>query len=244
MSDSEKQVECGEHGSGPSTFVCQHLVSGRSQGFHYAGDDEDPDDPYPDAWCDRCEDAFRAEGEWNDRSEAAAKITLLCGGCYEIARERNWRQDEDAFAQLMRDAVAYLDVAQSAMREHFRLGDYDRYHWDQDTGELVFSSAGTPKVVAAIQFVGSLSTRSNTWLWSWANKSYLESVRREVRKVRKIGDERRFMKLAAARWPATEADGWDMTAVTAYLLRAQGVYRSPGDTGFTFMVMTDVKWAQ
>jgi hypothetical protein len=243
MSDSTKSVECGKHGTRKSTFVCQHLVTGESLGFHYATDDSD--DPCPDAWCDHCENAFQAEGaEWNDRSEAVAGVKLLCDACYEAARARNWREDKGAFDEFMRDAVAYLEFAQADLRNRFRLSDYDKYHWDQDTGELVFLTGNVAKVIATIQFVGSVSTRSDTWLWSWANPSYLESVRAGVRKVRKYGEERNFLKLAAAHWPATEADGWDMAAVAAYLLGARGVYRTPGDNGFTFMVLTDVKWAQ
>ena len=36
---------------------------------------------------------------------------------------------------------------------------------------------GRPRVIVDIVFVGSVSTRSNTWLWSWANGSYLENVK-------------------------------------------------------------------
>jgi len=34
-----------------------------------------------------------------------------------------------------------------------------------------------------------------------------------------------------------------MTSIAAFLLKARGAYRSPGDTGFTFMVITDIRWA-
>jgi hypothetical protein len=36
-----------------------------------------------------CEEVRQQEGEWNDRSEAFAKITLLCAGCYEVVKQRN-----------------------------------------------------------------------------------------------------------------------------------------------------------
>jgi hypothetical protein len=35
-----------------------------------------------------------------------------------------------------------------------------------------------------------------------------------------------------------------MTAISALLLGAKGVYRTPHDNGITFMVLTDVRWAQ
>ncbi len=52
------------------------------------------------------------------------------------------------------------------------------------------------------------------------------------------------MKLACAYWPAQEEDGWEMAAVAAYLLKAEGVYRSPGGHIFSFLLLTDVRWVQ
>src|SRR5712675_1358664 len=72
----------------------------------------------------------------------------------------------------------------------------------------VFSDGGKPRVVADIVFVGSVSTRSNTWLWSWANDSYLENVKSRMREVRQYGAKHRLLQLAAAHWSATEQDGW------------------------------------
>jgi len=108
----------------------------------------------------------------------------------------------------------------------------------------VFSHKGTPVVIADVQFVGGFSTHSNTWMWSWANVSFLEPVKSKIREVRAYGDQHRLIKLASAYWGATEQDGWDMTAISAFLLGAKGGYRSPHEHGFTFMIMTDVRWAQ
>ena len=99
-------------------------MGGSNLGFHCGTSADDPDDPCPDAWCDRCEDAFQAEGgEWNDRSEAVARIKLLCVRCYEAARERNWRQDADAFRHLLNDAMSYLETRQAELRDRFRISD-------------------------------------------------------------------------------------------------------------------------
>ena len=157
-------------------------------------------------------EAFRVEGEWNERPEAVAQITMLCDRCYEIARERNWRQDTQAYDRLVVDATSIL-------------------------------ARGHPRVVADIQFVGSVSNVSDTWLWAWANESFFDSVRTDVRKVRKYGDDHHFLRLASAPWKATEVDGWEMTAVVAFLLQAQGAYRSPAERGSTFMTLNDIRWA-
>ena len=89
MSES-KRVICGKHGETPPTFACWHVTRGVSCGFHASA--EDPDQKWPDAWCDLCEGAFQAAGgEWNDVSEEQAAIQVMCTHCYEEARDRNRR---------------------------------------------------------------------------------------------------------------------------------------------------------
>jgi hypothetical protein len=241
----DERVDCAEHGKGDATYVCRHLLLGQGVGFHQGLNPEEPDVLFPDAWCDACEAVRAEEGDWNERSEAVAGISLLCSACYLRTRLLNWpRETHTESARLIERSVLYLDDQQDRLRSRYRLNDHARYDWNQDSGQLVFSNSGVPAVVADIQFVGSVSTRSHTWMWSWANESYLEAVRSQVRQVRAYGDEHRLLKLACAYWSAQEEDGWQMAAVTAFLLQAKGAYRSPSEHGFTFMIMTDVRWAQ
>ena len=90
MSDKDVTVQCAQHGKTSATFLCQHVAFGSGQGFVTGTDD--PDDAWPDAWCNECDNRLMANGgEWNDEIEALAQVTLLCAGCYEAARERNWK---------------------------------------------------------------------------------------------------------------------------------------------------------
>ena len=100
-----------------------------------------------------------------------------------------------------------------------------------------------PRVVADVQFVGSVSTESDTWLWSWANPYLAEPLTRDVRDVRLLGETLGIAQLTTPKWPADPTDGWEMTSITAYVLRAKGVYRTPAENGYTYMVMTSVRWA-
>lgn len=61
--------------------------------------------------------------------------------------------------------------------------------------------------------------------------------------VLNYGKEHGFSQLTTKKWHAHEVDGWEMTSVAAFLLKARGAYRFPSESGFTFMVMTDVRWA-
>lgn len=82
------QVECGRHGIACAAYVCQHLVEADGMGWCSAPPSDE--DPWPNAWCEACHDAFAAEDEWNERSEAAAglRVTLVCHHCYEQFKAR------------------------------------------------------------------------------------------------------------------------------------------------------------
>ncbi len=85
------RVDCSIHGLQPATFVCRHIIEGLRQnttcGFWQA---TDTTDPRPDAWCSACNEFLaRHGGEWNDTTEDYAGVSLLCGSCYDLARNRN-----------------------------------------------------------------------------------------------------------------------------------------------------------
>jgi hypothetical protein len=144
---------------------------------------------------------------------------------------------------LVEKAQIYLRSCQSQLEEEFQLGNWPRYDWNQDEAQLVFSKEGVPRVVAEIQFVGSISTQSDTWMWSWGNDTIDGALAKSAAAVRAYGERNNLPQLITRLWHAHEVDGWEMTCITAFLTKAKGAYRSPSDDSFTFMVFTDVKWA-
>ena len=81
-------IKCEVHGSQQTTYVCRHILDGTRDGnrvgFHSA---VDPDNPRPDSWCDDCEKRFQsAGGEWDEQAEEKAQIKILCGLCYDKAK--------------------------------------------------------------------------------------------------------------------------------------------------------------
>jgi|TARA_R100000306_G_scaffold60710_1_gene61349 hypothetical protein len=92
MSEAGQYVECCEHGQQQATYVCQHVVQslrdGVPRGFWSA--EAAPGDKRPDSWCSACEEMVnKTGGEWNDESEEFAGVKLLCGACYDRAKELN-----------------------------------------------------------------------------------------------------------------------------------------------------------
>ncbi len=240
--DMNTKVECDEHGSCEAAYVCQHLMKGEDLGFNVGYSDEEPDELYPDAWCDECEAVRATEGEWNEASATFADIKLVCAGCYANIRERNWTLGFDELNDLIDESFAYLSAAQERFMKDFDVGKHERWDWYQETGKLVFSNNGVPTVEADIDFVGSLSTHSNTWMWAWANQSFLEGVKERSRMLRELGEANDYLPLASAIWPADQEDGWQMTAIMAKQLGAIGAYRTPSDSGFVYMVVRQARW--
>jgi len=237
--DDRPFVICEQHGESYATYVCEHLAANPVQ--EWFCDYPSQENPWPDAWCGKRDESYLREGEWNERNEAEMKVTMICDRCYEDARAasadcltgerlREWER-------FVGDRCAELGPKQDKLVREFELDKHERWDYDQESGSLVFSNQGVPAVRAAIQFIGSFSNVTNTWLWAWANFSVNEDLRQAVIKVRDLGDERHFPRLAVPKWKATEEDGWHMAAIAAEAMGALGVYRAPKENGFTYLAI-------
>ncbi len=132
-----------------------------------------------------------------------------------------------SFEDLSSKAYDYLVEQQEICRSVYKIESYQSWFYDQLTGELTFSDAEVKKLIINFESVGSFSLKSNTWMWSWANKHTQEKVKSEIIKVKEFGEKRNFEKLFDPIWEAEEVDGWEMAGISAYILQAKGVYRAP-----------------
>jgi hypothetical protein len=81
------------------------------------------------------------------------------------------------------------------------------------------------------------------WLWAWANPHLEPEIWRSIVEVRQFGEAHTIEQLTTPKWQADSVDGWEMTSVSAYILQAKGVYRTPReDGGFTYMIFTAIGW--
>ena len=83
-----KKVQCRVHGESEATFVCRHIAgsldTGEAVGFYWPRDSLSN---RPDAWCGECERVRVAEGgDWTDKADAFLGVKLICGGCYDRAK--------------------------------------------------------------------------------------------------------------------------------------------------------------
>jgi len=150
----------------------------------------------------------------------------------------------DGWEDFVTTAHNSLSAKQDALMEEYKIGEHERFYWDQENGTLVFSNDGVKAVIAQVQFVGSVSSKSDTWLWSWANATVFDNVKDQMYKVKEYGQSKGYDALINDKWSADEVDGWEMTSITSHILNAKGAYRTTDKTGFTYMVITDIHWVK
>src|SRR5258708_34870535 len=88
--DRVGEIQCDVHGWQQRTFVCQNIAEGlirrKPVGFFWTADD--PNNARPDAWCSACEERVKATGgEGIDRALEHLQPKILCGACYDAAKQ-------------------------------------------------------------------------------------------------------------------------------------------------------------
>jgi hypothetical protein len=149
---------------------------------------------------------------------------------------------EAQYRDFVARSYAYLNTVQNGLKSDYSLGSYERFDWDQLTGVMTFSHEGVVRLNAHVQFVGSISSETKTWLWSWANDSILDTCKERITDVKQFGELHGLDELTVSKWKATEEDGWAMTAISANILQAKGAYRAPAANGLTYFVFTSMHW--
>lgn len=171
---------------------------------------------------------------------------ILLLGCNDKLKANNKMSELDtiSFENLSKKAYEYLYKQQDTCNAVYKVDKYQNWYYDQTTGELTFSDNGIIKLIIDYEEVGSLSFKSNTWLWAWENPHLEEKIKSEIKMVRDYGYKRNFKKLTAPKWTADEYDGWEMTAIAAYLMKAKGVYRVPTSDSllYSFMIYKNIRF--
>jgi len=149
---------------------------------------------------------------------------------------------DSPFVELVTAAHNWLTARQDSLRDVYRLSHYERWDWDDDRGAVIFSSDGEPRVIAQAQLVGSVSKKSGTWLWSWANEHIDPRLCPDLGEVRQYGEHHGIWQLTTPKWEADEVDGWEMTSISAYILQSAGAYRMPHDEILSYAIFNKLEW--
>ena len=146
----------------------------------------------------------------------------------------------ETYDELYKTSIKITQQANAKLETIYKLSTYENYFYDQDDGSIVFKNGDEVKLKFKIVISGSISNASKTWLWSWGNKTIIDSMSQPILFVKRYGVRNNYNKLFLAKWDAEEVDGWEMASISNKLLNGIGVYRVPDEDGFLFMVLTKV----
>ena len=94
MSDDEPlYVDCGPHGKRVAAVVCCHMIQA-SETVGFIENSSDPNDLQ--AWCERCEEMFLAEGDKTEAFEAFNDRVIVCCVCYAAFKAQHSRRRKPA----------------------------------------------------------------------------------------------------------------------------------------------------
>jgi hypothetical protein len=244
MTEEAASLQCAEHGQAFPTYVCGHLHG--QPGQRWFCDAPQADYPYPDAWCGQCDTELHKQGgEWNEHNEGCLDLRVICHHCYQGSMAQSVQAMDGPLREAWIDTVVEGHEAlvrkQKALESEHGISRFERWDYDQAQGTLAFSHAGVPRVLADIEFIGSIGKASGTWQWAWANFHHHAKVVSRIPAVRKWGEAQGFLPLTVPLWDADTTDGWELSGVAAQLLGARGVYRAPSDNGYLFMALMSIR---
>lgn len=91
--DEPLYVDCGPHGKRVAAVVCCHMIQS-SEPVGFVENSSDPNDLQ--AWCERCEQMFLAEGDKTEAFEAFNDRAIVCCVCYAVFKAQHSRRPKAA----------------------------------------------------------------------------------------------------------------------------------------------------
>jgi len=154
---------------------------------------------------------------------------------------------DEEFETYLDQARLELQEKQDQLGQEYELGTHARWWFEQETGTLQFFDADDRlRVEAAVVDIGSYSSKSNSWKWSWCNPSVLPWLQQKAEPLKEL--EHMTGLQLFGRDTAFTIDGegmaWEFAALAVKQLGALGCYRAPSSRpeGLQiFLVITNIR---
>lgn len=143
--------------------------------------------------------------------------------------------DYDTFAP---KCVEQLKAIQDKFYKEYSINDYTKWFYNQSTGLMTFSSEER-EVNFRYFSVGSFSTKTNTWKWSWDNSSTMDNVKEQIESVKEFGIKYNYPKLAGGYFESNEVEAWEFAAIALKVAGGIGVYRPVDENLQLYFVVTE-----
>jgi hypothetical protein len=138
------------------------------------------------------------------------------------------------------EACENLKKIQDSFMQNYDVNSYSNWYYTQATELLHFYNRDDSNEVYFKYIpIGSYSTKSETWMWSWENEHSIEESKFKTLKLKEFGEKHNFEKLSKGYFKSDEYDGWDFMGIALTLLGGIGAYRVPGDNLLKYFLVVD-----
>lgn len=134
-----------------------------------------------------------------------------------------------------------LMKVQEGFTKEYNINFYDSWFYDGESELLRLYNDDDDEIYFNYIPIGTFSTKSNTWMWSWFNKSSIERNRDLLLSVKEFGTENSYEKLIEGTFSADIYECWELAAICQHLLHGIGVYKVNSDGLEKFMLIMGVE---
>lgn len=144
------------------------------------------------------------------------------------------------FDDFVDDCYQELEDKQKQLFKIYNLGRHEKYFFNQITGTLQFKNREEIALEFIVVPIGSWSSKSNTWMWSWANKSLTGELKAQSIKFKALADFTGFDIFKNEAFEADEAMAHELTSMAVHHANAMGMYIVPSNELRTFLALIKV----
>jgi hypothetical protein len=130
-----------------------------------------------------------------------------------------------------------LETKQGEFFQKYGIGSFEEYWYSQESSILQFKTDGLVKLEFNVIFIGSWSSKSETWMWAWSNESMTNHVRNQSIELKELQQVTGFDLFANPYFECDEAMAHELTAFAVERLNAEGMYISPDGKSHLFMAI-------
>ncbi len=142
--------------------------------------------------------------------------------------------------QLIAVAADEQDARLAAARDNLGIGGASEWAADLAAGTISFTSPSRV-LTGPVQFIGSYSPATSTWLWGWANTGLPEHVTTSVSAAAAHGDANGITALTAPKLGGVdESLATELAVVAIHLAGAGTLYRAAAGENVVFLAFGEL----
>ena len=150
-------------------------------------------------------------------------------GLFDKRKSKKAQMTNKEFDAFLAKCFQELKNKQDALMGKYNLGKFDSFWFDQIAETIQFKDNENVELEFHVVPVGSWSSKSNSWMWAWANKSLTDELGSKAMKIKELASYTGYNTFEKEAFEADEAMAHELTSMAVHHLNALGMYIVPSD---------------